>query len=252
MKLFRNYISEATKIPFTMDYIKKQFETILFPLIDKELTPAQISKVSAKLSDDFLYSLSFRKAPGLESGDMSIFGFYDAAVDKNRHQKTTSTGASGEKHRTANTDDMPIEIILLFSKSDKTLALTREGVQTLIHMIAETLSHEWIHMVQAQKRNWIDSKAKKQYLHKIENQEVGSYLANPDEIEAYAWNIAGGILQNFNNSKTKALNFLKSPKTGIDLQLDLYMQTFVSIKHPAMKKLFKKLVIFIDKRSTAN
>lgn len=233
MKTFSEYLTEATQT-INISSARKMFEKMLLPFVEKDIRLSDIVKAVQRGGQRYLYNVSIRKSPELESGDVSVFGFFDAEAAKEYYEEDGV--------------DMPIELLLIFSSKDKTILMGREGVQSLANGLAETLAHEWIHLKQAQSRNWVGIKPKQKYLHKVENIDLAHYLGNDDEIEAHAMNIAGSALSKFGNKK-QAIEFFKRPKMGVldEHHFDLYLKLY-GTSHAVTKRLFKKIVYYINNR----
>jgi hypothetical protein len=236
MRNFGAYLKEATA-PINIGAVRSMFEKSLLKLTNKESTPGEIAKaIRSAGSKKYLYGVTIRKTPELDPGDISVFGFYDGNLDQ---QYVEDSGT-----------ELPIELLLIFSSKDKKLALTGPSVVGFSRYLSETLAHEWIHLKQERARGWKEVGPKRKYMHRVENIELGSYLARDDEIEAHALNIAGSILDHVRQEKKLALQFLKTPKTGVlsDHHFDMYLKTFGGASHPVIKRLFKKIVFYINKR----
>ena len=231
MKSFSQYLTELTA-PINVEAINAQFQKALAKFGSKEGTPKEIAKAINKLGPKYLFDVSTRTAPALAAGDISVWGFYEPIADQDYVEDDGG--------------DFPIELIVLFSPKDKTLGLTPEGLRWFARALSDTLAHEWIHLKQARARKWQNVKTKKGYLYKVENIEVGSYLANDDEIEAHALSIALSLKDHF-KSKTGSIRFLKRPTVGVvpDHHFDMYIKVF-GHGHPVVKRLFKKIVGFLD------
>lgn len=231
MKSFRQYLTEQT-VPINVGAATNAIDKVLYKFALKPGTYESLAKTLKPLGKKYLFNVNIRKAPGLDSGDMSVWGFYDPIADKDY------VSGDGE-------DDLPIELIILFSPKDKKLNLSPSGSRNLARALGETLAHEWIHLKQARARNWKSIKPKKAYLHKVENVEVGSYLANDDEIEAHALTISLALKNQFHTTQER-INFLQRPKNGVlaDHHFDMYIKIF-GMGHPVVKRLFKKIVGYL-------
>jgi len=236
MKTYKEFISEATKIPFNKKALQSKFERLFAnKFLDKEIPVQKMINVLESFSKEYLYEVSWRGTPQLDYGDISIWGFYAPETDQEYVEEDGG--------------DYPIELIVLVNDKQKTFAHTRESVQEFAFMVSETLSHEWTHLVQARKRNWLKIKPKNKYKYEIKNKEAWDYLANDDEIEAHAGNIAGSMLRHF-GSYQKSMEFLRRPsvKEVPEHHFDMYLNTFGSSKHPVIKRLFKKIAYFLGKQ----
>lgn len=231
MKTFGQYLTEATTPGFRAASLALDFEKALSKFGSKEGTPSEIAKAIEKFGPKYLFEVSHRTANALEPGDVSVWGFFDPETDQEYVEESGT--------------NRPIELIILFSPKDKKLGLTPDGLRWFSRALAETVAHESVHMKQARARKWQKTKTKQSYVHKVENVEVGSYLAHDDEIEAHALTIALALKDQFHTQKER-LNFLKRPKAGVlsDHHFDMYNKVFGS-GHPVVKRLFKKIVGYL-------
>jgi len=245
MRSFVRYLKEATA-PIKHGAVLSDFEKALAPLLGKEVTPEQVAKAAEKLSNKYLYTTDVKKASGLKANQTSIVGFYDIETDRLRNQHNTRTGKSGKKFTAPHTTDMPIELFFIFSTKVKKIAFRPEDIHNLAYGIADALVHETLHMSQAKARNYKKVGSKSKYTYKVDNIEIGSYLAHDDEIEAFALNIALVLKDHFHTQQER-FQFLKRPKKGViaDAHLDQYIDVF-GLGHPVVKRLLKKIVGYLN------
>ena len=148
---------------------------------------------------------------------------------------------------------IPIHIDLFFSnKDDGYLEWTKEGRKFFLYKIKDVMKHELLHMKQHRVRDF--HPGRDGYVND-QGMEY-EYMSRPDEIEAYAMNIADELKRAV--GKEKAFDLLRSAvktstlKDKFDhlLAPDL-MAYFVLFKydptHPVLKKLLKKIYIYLNK-----
>lgn len=169
----------------------------------------------------------------IESGSMNVGAHYDPEADE-----------EGE---------IPIHIDLFFSDSDEGyLEWTKEGRKFFLYKIKDVMKHELLHLKQHRNRDF--HPGRDGY---VDDQGMEyEYMSRPDEIEAYAMNIADELKRAV--GKEKAFDLLRSAaktttlKDKFDhlLTPDL-MAYFVLFKydptHPVLKKLLKKIYIYLNK-----
>ncbi len=171
------------------------------------------------------------RSPNVEKGDMNANAAYEQDDDE-----------EGE---------IPFEIELIFSnKEDR---MTINNPDPLITRILDMMKHEMIHQSQARKRDFEDHTSGSDT--RDTNYE---YMSRPDEIEAYAMNIADELVRKAGDKKTALKLLTMAKKTaqfkdemGNLLSPDLFaymaMWDFNS-KHPVMKRLLKRIYQFINKQ----
>lgn len=233
MKSFKSFVKG--NMPFNLNEFQKRLLESLDSFVNVGYPPLYIAKAVERLGEDYEFSVSVRPSSNLKSGDLSVGGFYDAESDFLK-------------------DQMPIEIYILHSSKDSEVILDDQGIENLIRMVTETLAHETIHARQARDRNFQKPNMNESYLEGIEPQyeKAAKYLANADEIEAHAFNIAGSLLVKFGTVE-EAVIFLNFPEQGIleDHHLDAYLDVFGK-EHEIMNELNNMIVIFLKERYDAD
>ena len=190
----------------------------------------QLKKSLAEIGLDV--NVGFLKSPHVDSGDMNMNAYYDPEADEQE-------------------DDAPFGIDLVFSEKDKTVDFSDEGIQTIITRIDDVLQHEIIHQKQHQARDWLDGQ---QGYVSNKGREI-EYMSRPDEIEAYAKNIADELTRHA-GSKKGAIDLLKNATNTAKLK---NMEQFISpnlfayfalfgfdTSHPVIKRLLKKSVEYLQ------
>ena len=177
-----------------------------------------------------------QQSKNVEVGDMNMNASYDPIDDQ-----------EGFNH---------FEIELIFSKEDKTIAFSPEGVEAIKHRIVDVLEHELIHKSQYRGRGFKkqrEFKPKKGLSDKV--RRTREYLGNDDEIEAYAKNIASELIRK--SDKDTALTLLRmagktaqyrEKKNLLSPNLFGYFAAFdFDTGHPVIKKLLKKIFFYLER-----
>ena len=177
-----------------------------------------------------------QQSKNVEVGDMNMNASYDPIDDQ-----------EGFNH---------FEIELIFSKEDKTIAFSPEGVEAIKHRIVDVLEHELIHKSQYRGRGFKkqrEFKPKKGLSDKV--RRTREYLGNDDEIEAYAKNIASELIRK--SDKETALTLLRmagktaqyrEKKNLLSPNLFGYFAAFdFDTSHPVIRKLLKKIFFYIER-----
>ena len=120
--------------------------------------------------------------------------------------------------------------------------------------LSDAIQHEYLHMVQYRNRDF--AKPSKFKPNKNSTEIPGfyrtqQYLGNSDEIEAYALNISNELLNTYRTRKV-AVAKLKSLDKSIFKSSPNLMAYFMAFhfdsRHPVIRKLLKKILIYIEKR----
>ena len=163
----------------------------------------------------------------VEHNDLELTGFYDGGLDE--------------------AGDTPIEIYLVTNPMQDVMIVGSENFKLICRKIANTLSHEVIHMKQFRARDFLEVEKLEwkdfEDYDEDEDEENRWYLSSPDEIDAYAYNIANELLEN--NALPDIMQKLNNIKEiSIEDSIDLwaYIQAFEKdISHPVIRRLMKRL-----------
>ena len=226
---------------FTEPANRKEIEASIQPFLNfllsgKEIPLKSIAKKLEQATKSIgVDEVNILQSKNVEVGDMNMNASYDPIDDQ-----------EGFNH---------FEIELIFSKEDKTIAFSPEGVENIKHRIVDVLEHELIHKNQYRGRGFKkqrEFKPKKGLSDKIT--KTRQYLGNDDEIEAYAKNIASELIRK--SDKETALTLLRmagktaqyrEKKNLLSPNLFGYFAAFdFDTNHPVIKKLLKKIWAYIE------
>lgn len=203
--------------------------TKLQSMLGGEQSRQQIATIVRKFAQDQTgerIKVSAHSSPAVDSGSMNLGAYYDPENDEDE-----------EGHI--------IELQLAFSPKDKTVKWSEEGKEYFIHQLADALKHEMLHAYQHRNRDF--HPGRDGYDQRDSNYE---YMTRPDEIEAYAMNIADELVRKA--GKDGALQLLRM--AGKTAQFKDEMGNFLSpnlmayfamfdwrADHPVMKRLLKRI-----------
>jgi len=159
----------------------------------------------------------------VEQNDIDFSSFYDGGLDE--------------------VDEVPIEIYIVTNPLQDIMIIDDKGFDTIIRKVADNLAHECIHMYQYRSRDFLEVGPFYVKDDITEEEEEQLYLSDPDEINAYAHNIASELLEkaNFETVKLK-LTQVDKIKLEDSVNLWAYVKAFnKEINHPVMKRLLKKI-----------
>jgi hypothetical protein len=131
-----------------------------------------------------------------------------------------------------------IELIIVTNPSDNQFILDKPLWDLFVNRLADSLAHELIHMHQSRIRDFITVEYKIPYTSHIDENLV--YLSDPDEVDAYAYNIAAELREHPNPLEI----FYNPAAVSVNDSINLwaYMQAFSKdIEHPTIKQLLKKV-----------
>ena len=144
-----------------------------------------------------------------------------------------------------------IELALIFNSKDKTVDWTDEGKEYFINELSDAVKHELLHAQQYSGRDFVDGRDG--YDQRDSNYE---YMTRPDEIEAYAMNIADELVRKADKDGAlqllrmagKAASFKDDMGKFLSPNLMAYFAMFDwKTDHPVVKRLLKKVYQFISK-----
>ncbi len=141
-----------------------------------------------------------------------------------------------------------IEIVFSYFIWDEFLTVTQHRFKRICSVFADTVLHEIIHMRQYRTRNWKDIDGYNSTAHLIKQRKNQNYYGHPDEIGAYAFNIACELYDRFGTNWQAAKRYLDSDcvlrhKGSNYIR---YYKTFDgNHSHPVIKKLKKKVIYYL-------
>ena len=180
-----------------------------------------------------MITVDIHKSIKVDQGSMNIGAHYDPDKDEEGH--------------------LPIHIDLFFSNEDTNqLTWTRQGRKFFLYNLQDVMKHELLHMKQHRQRDFHPGK------NGYDNRSMEyEYMSRPDEIEAYAMNIADELTRHVGNEGAfELLRMAKKTaqfknKVGHFLSPDLlaYFALFNwDTNHPVIKRLIKKIYQHIQEQ----
>jgi len=221
-------LNEITQ-PSDMQSLKMRLQSFSDWLVQGNHTPKEIAtELENNIGD--ITRVEMELSPNVDKGDMNASAAYEQDDDED--------------------GEIPFEITLVFSnKEDR---MTVQDPNPLINRILDMMKHEMIHQKQARARDF------EQYTQgKDSRNQNYEYMSRPDEIEAYAMNIADELVRKTDKASAIALLRMANKtaqfkdEMGNFLSPDLFaymgMWNFDS-KHPVIKRLLKKIYQYISKQ----
>ena len=218
-------LMEITK-PSDMQELKMRLTSFRDWLTQGSHTPKEIAtELENNIGD--ITRVEMELSPHVDKGDMNASAAYEQDDDED--------------------GEIPFEMTLVFS--DKEDRMTVNDPNPLINRILDMMKHEMIHQKQARARDFEDHTQGK------DNRNMNyEYMSRPDEIEAYAMNIADELVRKTDKDSAIALLRMANntaqfkDEMGNFLSPDLFaymgMWNFDS-KHPVIKRLLKKIYQYI-------
>jgi hypothetical protein len=197
-----------------------------------------IQDLGVFLGNRFNIDVKHAEATQVDQNDIELNGYYDGGLDE--------------------AGDVPIEIYLITNPMQDVMIIDQETFDSIARKIADTLSHEVIHMKQFRARDFLEiekwdfetayEEGDDEY---DEAEENRWYLSSPDEINAYAYNIANELLdRNSYPQVIEKLNKVKDIAIEDSINLWAYVNAFSKdVNHPVLRRLIKKVYKSLTKLS---
>ena len=205
-------------MPLYADEIQRKFEEVFSPLgID----------------------VTFMTCEDIPPNSVTANGFFDESEMEFDHEEYEGFQFEGGV--------VNIELELVFNNEDEPITINNKDWQFLEHQITQTLEHEMIHRHQAEKRFDMngDKPMPLYYDGMTEEQKKIVYLSDPDEIDAYANDVALDLLKHYTYMAAYARlrEYKKIRQDESPIFCD-YVDTFgwnSEIVHLLVKKALKRL-----------
>jgi len=145
-----------------------------------------------------------------------------------------------------------IEVAFAYCPTDTTLCLTTRRFNRLCWRIADVILHEIIHMRQARKRKFKDIPGFSSTAQSTKLREQQEYFGDPDEIDAYAFNMACELRDKFGDDMTQIVSYLNQDQKGkrkrnYDTWCS-YLKTFnYDQNHRVVKKIKKRGIYYLSR-----
>lgn len=163
----------------------------------------------------------------VEPNDIELNGYYDGGLDE--------------------FGDIPIELYLITNPMIDISLIDNNQFDLISRKIADTLSHEVIHMKQYRARDFleVETVGYSEYEEEEfdEEEESRLYLSSPDEINAYAYNIANELLDRHEYPQVlEKLNKVTDIQIEDSVNLWAYIRAFdKDTQHPVIRRLIKQV-----------
>ena len=211
-------LHEQVELP-TREQVRDICKDLEIKIVDQIFSIDDMVKtVGCFVARRFRVSVLHAQAWEVEPTELNINAFYDP--EKDEREKPS------------------IELVLVTNPNDQHLILDRDLWLLFVNRLADSLAHELIHMTQARSRNFlfVEHQARRD----IQLDENLAYLSDPDEIDAYAFNIATELREHL-NPLSKLIN-PAAVSVNDSINLWAYINAFSqNINSPVVKKLLKKV-----------
>jgi len=144
-----------------------------------------------------------------------------------------------------------IELNLAYRAGDKTINLSTRRFNRICNRIADVLLHEIIHMHQARKRKFKNLPGYSSTAESTKQRQEQEYLGDPDEIDAYAFNMACELNEKFNGDITQIVRYFDEPQKGKRRYFNtwrMYLKAFDwDSDHRIIRRLKKRCIYYLSR-----
>ena len=142
-----------------------------------------------------------------------------------------------------------ITLTLQYNNKDKKIYYPYTKFNKLCTNIADTLLHEIVHTRQYRRRNYKTIVGYESFAGSGQQRANQEYFGHNDEIDAYGFNIACSLTDQFDNNRKLILNFLNQDLSDNRLKKSSYKDYLDAFdhnhNHAVIKKLKKKIIHYL-------
>jgi len=201
-------------------------------IVDQILT---IEQFHNKLNNHIKYWMPIRsrktREPQVPISYVFVGGMYHTEYDLNRQKS--------------------IEVSFAYNLNDQTVCFTSRRFNRLSERIADVILHEVIHMRQARKRKFKELPGYSSTAESTKKRVEQEYLGDPDEIDAYAFNMACELKDKFGNNMQNIVNYLNEEQQGRRRAYDTwrtYLKAFdYDQNHRIIKRIKKRSIYYLSR-----
>lgn len=199
-------------------------------IVGQKLTIDEIHKILSTQAKKYLpVKTKMLRSAEQEHGIIYIGGCYYGDDDKSKESRF-------------------IEISFSYFIWDQYLKITNYRWQRICKVFADTVLHEIIHTKQYRSRHWKDISGYQSNAHLIKKRKDQNYYGHPDEIGAYAFNIACELYDRFGSNWSAARRYLDSDQV-LKHKSSSYLRYFKTFdcnhNHTVIKRLKKKVIYYL-------
>lgn len=199
-------------------------------IVGKELTIDQIHRTLSYQAKKYLpVKVKMIRSAEQEHGIIYVGGCYYGDEDKDKEPRF-------------------IEVCFSYFIWDHYLTISEYRWKRICQVFADTILHEIIHMKQYRSRRWKNIPGYESTAHLIKQRRDQNYYGHPDEIGAYAFNIACELYDRFGTNWQAAKRYLNSNQV-LRHKSSSYIRYFKTFdcnhRHPVIKKLKKKVIHYL-------
>ena len=199
-------------------------------IVGRKLFISEIHKILSKQVKKYLpICVRMTRDPANDPGLVYIGGGYYSDYDKKNKERY-------------------IEIVFSYHMFDESITITRYRWVRMCSLFADTILHELIHLRQYRTRKFKSLPGYESTAHLAKQRRDQNYYGHPDEVGAYAFNIACELFERFGYDFSRAKQYIDSnqPTQHKKSTYLRYLTTFdLNHNHKIIKKLKKKVMFYL-------
>lgn len=207
---------QPVKIP-TREIVHNVFEDFKDSILNRVYAVDEFVKeiggfIASRFSVDVLHATAIE----VDLEDINLNAYYDSEEDE--------------------LCKISIQLVIVTNPYETCVLLNKTDYVKFVNNIADALIHELVHMKQSRDRDFFDP----MHYCKYDSSCESEYLSNPDEIDAYSYNIASELKEH--TDPIKKLVNAKLITIADSVNLWAYVNTFdKDFQNPILKKILKKV-----------
>jgi len=224
------YVTNEITMPYHNETVATKIAKTFDKFANQPVTTTQIANHLKRLIGDTTI-VSVNRTNEVDTNHIGLMAYYDPDEDED--------------------EEKPFELVLNFNRNDKQVIMDINSWREFASQVIEFLQHEIIHQHQYRSRDFIHNKPYRSTATDPTIKQAQEYQGNPDEVEAYAHNLASELLRKTRGNTDQVLRLLRNfsntamsrDQAGKLLSPTLfgYFKDFgFNTQHPVLKSLMKK------------
>jgi hypothetical protein len=229
------YVTNEVSIPYHTETVATQIAKTFNKFANQPINPTQVANHLKKIVGNNTI-ISIVRGDDVESNHIGLMAYYDPDEDED--------------------EEKPFELVLHFNRNDKQVIMDNSEWREFASQVIEFLQHEIIHQHQYRSRDFIQNRPYRSNATDPAQKAAQEYQGNPDEVEAYAHNLASELMRKTQGNTDQVLRLLRNfsntamsrDQAGKLLSPTLfgYFQDFgFNTQHPVLKSLMKKTYQYV-------
>ena len=221
------FINEVTK-PYAHRKLLASLKKMEPEIVGQRLDKYKLTSIVQDALEPYRVEVEFTNTSNVPKDEINMNAGYSQDIDKWRDPDMYATSLD-----------------LLFNNRQRTYSFSKEGFDELVVRINDAIGHERIHQRQARKRKLKIPGAP--YKGPGKDKAERDYLGQPDEVEAFSYNIASELLRR--HDKETIINAFRTGDLSIlkdSINFVAYLSSFEDTDNKTMRNLINKILKYIE------